>query len=334
MHTEVEYAVNFLVDTIKEKHISSEDIYEKLKERLTTLLHKRYEGHWYADKPMKGSAYRCINISTEDSSVDQVLRQAAEENGVDSKTLLKIFDKGLALWVDPNDVSCRLGKGSIFFIYKKLKENVEPKATPTISATSTTPSISQHTHRPQQRPRSISPTTTSIYIENYVPQSSRPRSTTPPGFSRMDAGSFTQSFQRSALSSENLQKLWNTIPNTTTYTDTSMSSYSQATYVPSSTYNTYNNYTYSNNFSKPVDSSYSFNQYSSYYNPSSNGWKKNNRYQSKPHHQSKVNWQDDEVYQRYHWSRNDLKSSMSVAGNNIAMKSYGYSSPRQAQEVY
>lgn len=328
MHTEIEYAVNFIIETMKEKVPLSEEVYEKLKVRLTTLLRERYENHWYEDKPMKGSAYRCINISVEDNSVDEVLRQAADDNGISRKTLLQVFDKGLALWVDPNDVSCRLGKGSIFFIYKKLKEY--PKSSPTSLNVTTT---SQR--RPQQRPRSVSPTTSTILSEGYNQQTpSRQRSTTPPGFSSLDQGNLYQSYHRSTLSAEDLQKLWNTIPNTTAYTSETSTSYSPATYVPSSSsYNTYTNYMY-NNYNRGIDSSYSFNQYSSYYNSSTNSWKKGNRYQgSSKYYQGKSNWQDDEVYQRYHWSRNDLKNSMSVAGNDIAMKNYGYSSARQVQEV-
>lgn len=333
MHTEIEYAVNFIIETMKEKAPLSEEVYKKLKERLTTLLKERYENHWYEDKPMKGSAYRCINISMEDNSVDEVLRQAADDNGISRKTLLQVFDKGLALWVDPNDVSCRLGKGSIFFIYKKLKENPQSSST-SLHITTTSQ------RRPQQRPRSVSPVTSTNFSdrglqEGYnLPTPSRQRSTTPPGFSSLDQSNLYQSYPRTALSSEDLQKLWNTIPNTTAYTSETSTSYSPATYVPSSSssYNTYTNYMY-NNYNRGIDSSYSFNQYSSYYNSTANSWKKGNRYQGSKYYQGKSNWQDDEVYQRYHWSRSDLKSSMSVAGNDIAMKNYGYSSARQVQEV-
>ena len=52
---------------------------------------KDMKNHWYADKPMKGSAFRCINISVEDNSVDVVLRQAAEDSGINTKDLLKRF---------------------------------------------------------------------------------------------------------------------------------------------------------------------------------------------------------------------------------------------------
>jgi len=320
MHTEIEYAVNFLVDTLSQKMKMTTDQCEKLRERLRHHLEKRYENHWYSDKPMKGSAYRCINISAEDCSVDQVLRDAAEECDISVKTLLAIFPKGLALWVDPIDVSCRLGKGAIFPIYKKISEKPKPLRSTSSPGSVVTPGNYQR--RPQQRPRSISPPQNTSFYEKEGQFQTRPRSTTPPGFSSMDAGQLYQSYVKPSLSSEDLQKLWNTIPNSTTYktpyTNTKPSTYSQASY-PKTT----------------IDSSYSFNQYSSYYNQAAKAknanWKKTQHVAAQPK-QQKSNWVDDEVYNRYHWSRRDVNNTMAVASNNTSMNNY-YTSALQAQEV-
>lgn len=309
MKTEIDYAVNFLVTLFKEKLSLSEEQLTTLQKRLPELLQQRYENHWYTDKPMKGSAFRCINVSVEDNSVDNVLRTAAEDIGLTTNDLLKVFDKGLALWVDPIDVSCRLGKGAIFPIYKKITETKSKKVESPVPV-----SVPGSMRRPQQRPRSTSPPHDLSYNQIIV---SRPRSTTPPGFSAMDAGKMYKNIPTSLhYSSDNLHKVWDSIPNSTSQTN---SQFSHQT--PSGSLSTLK-------YAKNNDSSYSFNQYSSYYNP--NAWKKNTRAYVPPR-QPKALWQDDVVYQKYHWSRNDNTTATNLSYNQIPSYSYGVS--RQAQEV-
>lgn len=310
MHTEIESAVKFLVNELSQRLGKvSEEISEKLLVRLTELLTQRFENHWYPDKPLKGSAFRCINISIDDGSVDLVLLKAGEEFGITKSDLVSVFSKGLALWIDPNDVSCRLGKGAIFPISRKI---MDPKSsvTPTLNV----PGNSQR--RPQQRPRSISPPLSTTYTNSYQ-QQSRPRSTTPPGFTSADAGQMYQSLSRKNNSLDNLHKLWNTIPNTTSYTP----SVYQA--PASSTARQYGG--------KQNDTVYSFNQYSSYYNSSS--MRKKNNYNNGYNKPSKTAWQDDETYYKYHWSRNERNASPTSTFSSSALSYSGYSFGRHAQEV-
>lgn len=156
MKTEIEHAVTFIVETIRNKipTTSKEDL-AKMKSNLTHGLEKKYDNHWYTDKPLKGSAYRCINISIDDHSVDVALRSAAAEIGISESSLICVFPKGLALWVDPGDVSGQMGKGPIFPIYKKIVENKENETTTenTVAATASTPKK----HRPMLRPRATCP---------------------------------------------------------------------------------------------------------------------------------------------------------------------------------
>jgi protein Tob/BTG len=364
MKTELQHAVTFLVDTLKDKLPSiAEDKFDTLRTRLTVLLADRYENHWYVDKPLKGSAFRCINISIEDNKIDDVLRNAAYEIGVTENHLLGVFSKGLALWVDPDDVSGRMGKGAIFPIYKKMVNNRTVVSEPAVSGIG---------HRPQQRPRSISPPQ-SVITPPDIP-SSKPiitsvsrQSKTPPGFRSLDAGQNFYSMpnhnqppqqqQQNIARSDfpnNIQNLWRTQTTAANNTHNMNMSTSHATvsqmsaprnsntvsYMSSQSTNKYNN-------SGSGDAVYSFNQYSSYYNPYFH-WRKDSQQQQSQYNnatnmaqtQQKSMWQDDEAYQRTHWFRDANKSSnnkLSVAGNNLTlnkMQNYAYGISRQAQEVY
>jgi len=353
-----------MVETLKDKLPKTQDTEEKLyamRTRLTNLLAERFENHWYADKPLKGSAYRCINISIEENSFDDTLRTAANDSGLTEDVVRGVFDNGLALWIDPDDVSGRLGKGAIFPIYKKIAEN---KVAVSSSEKPSSPPL--HLHRPQQRPRSISPPQVlTTYPDIIAPPSrpitttvsTRPSKTTPPGFRSLDAGQnfynmqqsqgqqhHSTQVQRSDFPS-NIQRLWRN-PTSHTRTSGTMSHMNsiqqrhQTTFVPTSS-------KYNNN----EDAVYSFNQYSSYYNPNFH-WRKDNN-QSPPHSEAvsgskgsssypiKSLWQDEESYQRTHWFADSTPkgntNKLSVAGNNLTInkvQNYGYSISRQAQEVY
>lgn len=312
MHTEIESAVKFLVNELSQRlgNVSDENC-EVLKQRLTELLVERFQNHWYPSKPLKGSAYRCINISIDDGSVDGVLLKAGEEIGISKSNLVSVFGKGLALWIDPNDVSCRLGKGAIFPISRKIdqKSNIPLSNVPVTS------------QRRPQRPRSISPP---LSTNQYSYQQHRPRSTTPPGFTSADAGQMYQSFPvKKNNSLENIHKLWDTIPNTTSYTPPPS--------APSSIYQAPVSSTSRQFGHQQNDTVYSFNQYSSYYNPTSMR-KKQNNYNAGYNKQPKAMWQDDKTYNKYHWSRNERTPS---PVNTYAQSSmaYGYSFGRHAQEV-
>lgn len=318
MHTEIESAVNFLINSLSRNLTDlSEEKFLTLRERLTELLKQRFENHWYPEKPMKGSAYRCMNISIDDGSVDTVLLQAGEEVGITKQDLISVFSKGLALWVDPNDVSCRFGKGAIFPISRKI---AEPKQVSNLAGTK--PANPQR--RPQQRPRSISPPTfkTVPSFSQLPQQQQRPRSTTPPGFTSLDAIQTFQAAPKKNYSLDNLHKLWDTIPNTSTYLPSTKYQQQASTYSSARSYG-------------QSDAVYSFNQYSSYYTPGSL-WKKNNYTSAK---QQKQSWQDDATYNKYHWSRNERNVTASAGANvsntynSYSNLSYGYSTTRYAQEV-
>jgi len=322
MFQEINSAIKFLVNELSQKLGEfPEETSETLKKTLRELLIERIDGHWYPEKPIKGSAYRCLNISIDDGSVDSVLLKAGEEIGITKSGLMAVFPKGLALWIDPNDVSCRLGKGAIFPIFRKIADQKSASPTP-----NTAPLNGQR--RPQQRPRSISPplSTTHQYNSFQPQQQTRPRSTTPPGFSKANVGQMYQQTVKKNHSLDNLHKLWDTIPNTTSYVPSS--SIYQAPAVSSARH-----YSQQQQQQRP-DTVYSFNQYSSYYNSSSMKKKFNNTnynnaayYKQQQQQQQKPMWQDDDTYNKYHWSRSERNASPVNAFNSYS----GYS--RHAQEV-
>ena len=59
-------------------------------EELDSALRDKFQGHWYPDKPFKGSAYRCLKIT--DPS-DPVLNRAARESGNPISDIIESFDQ-------------------------------------------------------------------------------------------------------------------------------------------------------------------------------------------------------------------------------------------------
>lgn len=68
---------------------------------------KKFNGHWYPEKPTKGSAYRCISI---ENQLDAVLIKAVEQSRITVTDLSDCLPKKLDLWIDPAEVSYRIGK--------------------------------------------------------------------------------------------------------------------------------------------------------------------------------------------------------------------------------
>merc|ERR1719229_189192 len=212
-------------------------------------------------------------------------------------------------------------EGAIFPIFRKIADQK--------STTPVNPLPVNGQRRPQQRPRSISPPLTNTQFNTFQPQpQTRPRSTTPPGFSSTGQMTYPQPVKKNN-SLDNLHKLWDTIPNTTSYAPLpSVSSSIYQTAVSSRYYGNQHNHK-----QQLKDTVYSFNQYSSYYNNSSMKKKynsQNNGYYKQQ--QQKPMWQDDETYNKYHWSRSERNPSP-VSLNSTPLSYSGYSFGRHAQEV-
>ena len=117
MKDEVRSAIKFLSEVLSRNSKVNQEQIQKFSDTLEQLIISRFENHWHPNKPLKGNAFRCINIET--TGIDPVLLKATKASGVSPSVLLEIFPGGLALWIDPGEVSLRIGKGSICPLYSK-----------------------------------------------------------------------------------------------------------------------------------------------------------------------------------------------------------------------
>lgn len=110
MLPEITYGVNFLRRLLESKF--SADQLEKFSSNLTALLKERYCGHWKPNQPTHGNAYRSIHTTAD--KMDPVIRSAAELAEMPGKSIMAALPCSLTLWIDPFEVSYRIGSnGSI-----------------------------------------------------------------------------------------------------------------------------------------------------------------------------------------------------------------------------
>lgn len=83
---------------------------------LLASLAEHYKHHWFPEKPFKGSGYRCIRIN---HKMDPIICKAASQIGLSLPQLYQLLPSELTLWVDPYEVSYRIGEdGSICVLYE------------------------------------------------------------------------------------------------------------------------------------------------------------------------------------------------------------------------
>jgi protein Tob/BTG len=119
MKLELQSAANFLVHLIRlgrRNPAVGEQQLEKFKAAVVEVLRRRYRDHWFPEKPFKGSGYRCIRIN---GKMDPVIAQAAETCGLAANLIHSTFPSELTMWIDPLEVSYRIGEnGSICVLYE------------------------------------------------------------------------------------------------------------------------------------------------------------------------------------------------------------------------
>lgn len=120
MHVELSVALNFVISYL----------YNKLpRRRVDMFAHElerrmkvKFNGHWYPDKPTKGSAYRCIRVNGE--KIDSDIENAAIESGLDISEIKTYLPADLTLWIDPSEVSYRIAeKGQIKILYSDKRDD-------------------------------------------------------------------------------------------------------------------------------------------------------------------------------------------------------------------
>lgn len=129
MIREVGSVVNFVSNLVGKNSLTAEKVIG-FAESLTAILLLHYRDHWFPDKPNKGSAYRCIRIANRE--MDPLIVKAGRFVGLSISDLLSLLPSELTLWVDPNEVSYRIGEeGSIGILFssdcvQNDSENLHP----------------------------------------------------------------------------------------------------------------------------------------------------------------------------------------------------------------
>ncbi|XP_066456397.1 protein BTG2-like [Eleutherodactylus coqui] len=109
---EITAAVSFLSGLLRSR--LSEQQLQGFGGALRETLIEHYRHHWFPDRPAKGSGYRCIRIN---HKMDPIISKVAAR--IKMSNLLGLLPKELTLWVDPYEVSYRIGEdGSICVLYE------------------------------------------------------------------------------------------------------------------------------------------------------------------------------------------------------------------------
>lgn len=119
MHVEISVALNFVISYLYNKLPRRRvDLFG---EELETGLKTKFLGHWYPENPSKGSGFRCIKGNGEE--VDPVILMAAIKAGLDIQEVKNYLPDDLTLWIDPSEVSYKIGeKGPVKILYSDRKE--------------------------------------------------------------------------------------------------------------------------------------------------------------------------------------------------------------------
>lgn len=167
MRTEITSAADFLVDLVR-AHNSTKALndvqLQKFRNNVCDCLARHYVDHWFPASPMKGSGYRCIRIN---GKMDPLIARAGCMMGLAAAYLRGMFPTELTMWVDPAEVSYRIGEnGSICVLYEDKTIHIPP------------PPQKQHQHHhhtPNTPPRTPPPSEVKHH-HNAVTMSSPPPS--------------------------------------------------------------------------------------------------------------------------------------------------------------
>ncbi|KXS18716.1 hypothetical protein M427DRAFT_53662 [Gonapodya prolifera JEL478] len=122
------------------------------RETLTAILSAHYENHWYPETPLRGSAFRSLELP---GSV--LVLRAAKESGVQVRGD-EFGDSGLVLWCDPGSVDFRLGdRGYTQCVYDAARRRPTFKYEPGRGLVSAALSPRSSNLSRESSPRSFSP---------------------------------------------------------------------------------------------------------------------------------------------------------------------------------
>jgi len=120
MHVEIQVALNFLISFLYNK-LPRRRV-NQFGEELENALKIKFEGHWYPEKPYKGSAFRCLKTTP---PLDPVFDVAARESGMDINDIQENLPQELSIWIDPGEVSYRMSEKGLVKILYSESENID-----------------------------------------------------------------------------------------------------------------------------------------------------------------------------------------------------------------
>ncbi|NWU45391.1 BTG2 protein, partial [Hylia prasina] len=124
MVPEIAAAVGFVSGLLRTRGCVSEQQLQVFSGALREALTEHYKHHWFPEKPSKGSGYRCIRIN---HRMDPLISKAAGQIGLSLPQLYQLLPSELTLWVDPYEVSYRIGEdGSICVLYEASRPHAGP----------------------------------------------------------------------------------------------------------------------------------------------------------------------------------------------------------------
>lgn len=122
MKNEVDHATEFLLTLLRARGVKLATL-KKFQHWMINNLTKHYHNHWFEDQPFRGSGYRCIRINPK--MMDPILEATWADCEPEDK-LENVLPQELTLWVDPNEVSYRIGEnGSIGVLYSGEHRKVQ-----------------------------------------------------------------------------------------------------------------------------------------------------------------------------------------------------------------
>ncbi|XP_055638826.1 protein BTG1 [Toxorhynchites rutilus septentrionalis] len=123
MRLEVHSAADFLMNLLRVRKSAplSESQLLHFKGTLEQILTRHFQRHWYPDVPAKGSGFRCLRIN---GKMDPIIEQAGSVVGLNAIALRKMLPLELTIWIDPEEVSYRIGEnGTICVLYDHLSRD-------------------------------------------------------------------------------------------------------------------------------------------------------------------------------------------------------------------
>lgn len=109
MLQEVSAAVLFIASILKRSQKVSNEVIAKFIVQLYQDLEARFQDHWFEELPERGSAFRCIRNTTR-GGLDPRICKAGQACGISKCALTEILPSEFILWIDPQDVSYRVGE--------------------------------------------------------------------------------------------------------------------------------------------------------------------------------------------------------------------------------